>query len=374
MTYLEKVKTARYLASVFLAYDKGGNIPDRPQDISWSFIFGMAKRHTLTVLFFEILKERIKAEAPENLYLDWSRECAIAGAKFISQKNAVREISKAFSENGIQHLFLKGFHIKKLYKSPEMREMTDIDVFVGREGINAASEILLSMGYALDLSLEVHDSFKKPPFLEIELHKILHLEACDYSMEETLPTAENPMERLMTDEDFVIFLLLHAKKHDEAGGAGMRSIFDFYLLFKDERYNNARVKERIEKEGLSEFYEKLLSLIDIWFYGGEESSALLEFEIYTVTGGTFGTLENKFMRQGQRKTKIGIIFSRIFPPYSAMARKHPTLKKCPLLLPYFYVYRFASSIFSGSMRRNVKALRGAEKNKKKIDGLMSDGD
>lgn len=369
MTYEEKIKTARYLARVFFEYEEGLTISEKPSDLSWDYVYGMAKRHSVEALMLEVLGERAKKEAPEALYTDWSKDAAFAGAQHIVQKLELANISKLFSENQIPYLPLKGFIIKELYKTPSFRQMTDIDIFVGQENFEKAKLLLLESGYELDNSQEVHDSFKKPPFIEVELHKILHGDMRYYGIEGSLLKEGSEYHRVMNEEDFLILLLHHAKKHDETGGAGIRTVFDFYLIFKNKKYDEELLSKRLAKENLTEFYESLKSLINLWFYVGEASEELSEFEIYTVTGGTYGNLENAYLRKRKKKGGIAIFFERLFPPYSLMANRYPVLKKCPLLLPVFYPVRFISSLFNGRARKNLTAMKGSSKKKKELERL-----
>jgi hypothetical protein len=223
-----------------------------------------------------------------------------------------------------------------------------------------AEELILSLGYSLSSKLEVHDSFVKPPFLEIELHKIIHKDMRDYSLAAAVRKDESSYAYEMTDEDFVIFLLHHAKKHDTTGGVGIRCVFDFYLVFKKISLDAEKFEKRLRKENLFEFYKKLKALINFWFFGAALDEATLEFEIYTVTGGTFGNAENEYLKAVSEKGK-GHVISRVFPPFSFMKSAFPVLEKCPLLLPLFYVWRIVKSLFNGSLFRNFKALRGAGK-------------
>ncbi len=372
MTYEEKIKTARYLARVFFEYEEGLEISEKPEDLSWDFVYGMAKKHSLEALIFEAIGERAKTEAPEALYADWKRDASVAGAKHITQRIELQNLSKLFSENETPYLPLKGFLIKELYRTPSLRQMTDIDIFVGQENFEKAKELLLKSGYELDSSLEVHDSFKKPPFLEIEIHKILHNDMRGYKFENSLSKEGNEYHRVMTEEDFLVFLLHHAKKHDETGGAGIRTVFDFYLIFKKKKYDEETIRERLIKENLLDFYENLKALIILWFYGGESSEALSDFEVYTVTGGTYGNLENAYLRKRKKKGSMAIFFERLFPPFSLMSSRYPVLKKCPILLPVFYPVRFISSLFNGNVKKNVKAMKGSSKKKKELEKLSSE--
>lgn len=372
MTYQEKIKTARYLARVFFEYEEGLKISEKPEELSWDFVYGMAKRHSIEALMFEALGDMAKINAPAALYSDFSRDAAVAGAKHITQKLELERLSRLFSENEISYLPLKGFLIKELYKTPSLRQMTDIDIFIGSENFEKAKALLIESGYQLDLSLEVHDCFKKPPFLEIELHKILHFDMRAFSMENTIPKGDNRYHRLMTDEDFLVFLLHHAKKHDETGGAGIRTVFDFYLVLKNKEYDEKKLCERLREENLLDFYKNIKALIGLWFEEKEETPELLEFELYTVTGGTYGTLENAYLRKRKKKSGAAIMLERLFPPYSLMSSRYPVLKKCPILLPVFYPVRFVASLFNGRVKSNVNAMNASSKKKKELKKLSKE--
>ena len=147
MTYQEKIKTARYLARVFFEYEEGLKISEKPEELPWDFVYGMAKRHSI-----EALGDMAKINAPAALYSDFSRDAAVAGAKHITQKLELERLSRLFSENEISYLPLKGFLIKELYKTPSLRQMTDIDIFIGNENFEKAKSLLIESGYQLDLS------------------------------------------------------------------------------------------------------------------------------------------------------------------------------------------------------------------------------
>ena len=140
-------------------------------------------------------------------------------------------------------------------------------------------------------------------------------------------------------------------------------------MFKSGNYNESELVERLERENLSDFYKKLRALIDFWFCGTNSSREILDFEIYTVTGGTYGNLENAYLRKSKQKGKAAIIFERLFPPFKLMSSRYPVLKKCPLLLPVFFPVRIVSSLFNGRAKKNAQALRGASKKEKELEKL-----
>ena len=198
---------------------------------------------------------------------------------------------------------------------------------------------------------------------------MLHLDLSMYTMTDTIPLQDNFYHRLMKDEDFLTFFLYHSKKHDKNGGTGIRTIFDFYLLFKRKKYDEASLLERLEREDLLDFYMMLKSIVNFWFYDNEITKEILDFEIYTVTGGTYGNLENIMVRKIEKKCGAFIFFTRIFPSFKLMSTRYPVLKKCPILLPVFYLVRIFCAMFDGSIKKNMKAITGATKKKREVEKL-----
>lgn len=265
---------------------------------------------------------------------------------------------------------LKGFLIKSLYPSPELRAMNDLDILVFDEYHKKAKEVLASMGYKAAEAGYVHDNFLKPPFIEIEIHKMLAEDWEHYSLNDSLPSDGNEYWRVMNDEDFFIFILKHAAKHDNSGGCGIRTILDFSLIKAKVllTVGEQKLLRRINAEGLFEFYNSLLYLESLWLFGGEENSTLVDFEIYTVSGGAYGTRANGISRK-IRDGKIRFFISRLFPPYSFMKKAFPVLKKCPILLPVLYLSRIIKGIFRGSHKRDLDAIRTSEIKKTKLRSI-----
>ncbi len=99
---------------------------------------------------------------------------------------------------------------------------------------------------------------------------------------------------MMNAEDFFIFLLQHALKHHEAGGCGLRTIFDILLVKRRVfgKIDVAALEKRIKELFLWDFYRNACRLEKFWFYGEAANDDVLEFEQYTVNGGVYGTRAN----------------------------------------------------------------------------------
>ncbi len=362
MTYKEQISAVRFIASAFKSYRIGGELPEKSGDLTWEMVYAMAKSHSLLSLAFAVFGESIKSEAPE-LYQKWAKKSYIKSACHIAQKKEFDNLTSLFSENKIHFLPLKGFLIKRLYPSEELREMSDLDILVTGGDFMRASDIILSEGYTKGESCTVHDSFSKPPFLEIELHRILHSELPDFKAKDAPAKENNPYWHMLSDEDFFLFMLNHGKKHNESGGCGARAVFDFYLL--KEHGKASLCEDKMKEAGVFEFYKSLEKLSALWFSGEEPDSETVDFELHTVMGGTYGSLQNE-MSDGMKKSGKKYVFSRIFPPYKHMKARYPFLKWIPILLPVMYIWRLIASLFNGRIKEHTKALSDNRKNEKAI--------
>jgi hypothetical protein len=94
--------------------------------------------------------------------------------------NELHKVLVEFQKNGIPTLLLKGSYLANfVYQDIGLRDMSDVDLMVGRSNLPAAIEILRGSGYSgaeLPLTAEELDTYKHAPVMEkpglitIELH------------------------------------------------------------------------------------------------------------------------------------------------------------------------------------------------------------
>ncbi len=363
MTYREQIDTIRYMMSSFFAYRKKEQIQDKPKQLAWSAIYSIAKSHSITSLMLAVFEPYIENEP--QLLAAWKKDASILSAKHLVQKLEFSSISAKLHQEKINYMPLKGFKMKALYPSAELREMSDMDICVNPEDFDRVTSILHDMGYKLDHTTPVHDSFVKPPFSELEIHRMLFLEKPDFRVTDYQCKRDFPYERSFDATEELVFLLLHAKKHDDTGGCGVRTVIDIYLyldVHKSE-LDMDRLRVRIEEENLKEFFESITRLASFWFEGAKLDEATVDFELFTVSGGTYGSGVN-LIEKGVEKRGFGFYLWRIFPDFQMMSHRYPVLKKCAILLPFLYIWRWIESIFNGGILKNIRFLREKSKNKK----------
>ena len=364
MTDKEYLKASEYIIGALRTMIDGSPLPEKPADTSFEMIYRFAKHHSLASTVYHYIENEVKKEASPSLVAVWQKERDVDFVKNLKQTDEFRRVTELFTKEKVSFLPLKGLIMKTLYPRPELRTMADMDIFVSVPQAERARELLIGMGYVCerdpDLE-EIHDSLKKPPFVNIELHKLLY-KGSEFSFSDCKPKEDNPYWYVMEDDDFFSFLLRHARKHYNNGGCGIRAVLDIFL-YKRAKPNLAEsvaFMDKLKKNGLYEFYITISALGDMWFLGKEPETDISEFELYTVTGGTYGTLVN---RAGfERRFKY--ILSRIFPSPIVIKKRYRWVKRCVILLPVGYIVRIVQSIFNGRVKSHVDAISESNKREK----------
>ena len=147
-------------------------------------------------------------------------------------------------------------------------------------------------------------------------------------------------------------------RHFAAGGCGIRSFLDLWLLDAQQCDDAARLA-MIESAGLSAFLRAARDLCRRWFDGEENHDPhLLAVERFVLFGGAYGSKHNYVtLQQKKRGGKFGYILSRLFIPYEQMKYIYPVLQKAPVLLPIFWVWRWIEHLLRGGAKRSAEELR-----------------
>lgn len=359
------VLTAEYIAALLKALHYGTDAPVLPEGVTYRGVFSLAKRHSLAGAIWPVLEDRESEIADPELALAWAAERERDFAKNLVQTREFKSITDAFTESGIPFLPMKGFIFKALWARPEYRTMSDIDIYVSDEGIERAAEVLTSLGYTLEHANIVHDCYAKPPFMNIELHRKLERDH-PASFSDWAPRQDNHLWYEMSDVDFLVFNVAHMYKHYKGGGSGIRSFFDLHLLLraKSDTLTADTVRAALEPAGLYDFYQKALALSEFWFGEREADEDIRATEFYIVTGGTYGNVENRVEHALKTESRAKYFFRRIFLPYRDMCTIYGWLKPLPFLLPVAWIVRLVGALFSGRMRRELKAVDKARKENK----------
>lgn len=265
------------------------------------------------------------------------------------QMQAVDALRAAFDEAGVDYLFFKGCQLKALYPKPELRPMGDADVLIRVEQQEQVSAILLKQGYELKSENEQEFLWLSPK-LAVEPHKSL-IDAGDERFYSyfgggwQLVKRDEAGRAYLSPEDEFAFLFLHMAKHYRAGGIGLRQFIDLWLYRRAvPALNEERLRDIMQRLGLTEFYENVLQTLAFWFDDapGDEKSEFITR--YVFNSGSFGTEEAKFFARALRAARgnnavQAAVVQKLFPPLSRMRLFYPVLHRFPVLLPVLWAVR-----------------------------------
>lgn len=138
-------------------------------------------------------------------------------------------LSASFTEHGIAHMPVKGYYLRKLYPTPELRTFGDIDLLIHPEDRQKVHNLMLSLGYTVKQDWEPTYSYIK----DAEYYEI-HTNLMDGNLDgrtdlqayfDAAWAHAEPDDglRFRPEDDFhFIYTVCHLAKHLYGGGAGLR--------------------------------------------------------------------------------------------------------------------------------------------------------
>lgn len=279
----------------------------------------------------------------------------------LAQIMELKQIEQRFEEEHVKSQPMKGARMKFIYPSPEMREMSDIDILIDAESMERAKKVLLEMGYCLKQSVKHHDIYHKPPFMVVEAHRAMYDKTVDnnqykYFSGFTKAVLREGMQYTydFTTEDFYVYMMAHMAKHFYTMGCGIRNLVDVYIYL--EKYgsemNRQYVNEELKNCGILEFTEHMEKLAYIWLKGEKGSQFYDDLFLYMLNSGIYGKDENgiwnKFSEEKMKDREVTLKELKkwyYFPPVSYMSEYYPWLEDYPYLLPVAWGIRAYRGIF-----------------------------
>lgn len=351
-----------YLVKLIRSSINGEPVSEKPEAVSWNDVLYESRRQNVSLLVREAIKGL--KDAPQGRYADeWQNYCAKLLIKGVHQTVACTELVNALDREGLRVLPLKGYYIRNTYPAPELREMTDLDLFVGDSTAPRTREIMQKLGYHLEDSQELHSEYINPPFLLVELHdKLLpeftgHQDYYRNVWAKTTPEKDRPNVCHMTPSDTFIYIMMHFVKHyAQFTGGGIRFVIDFftYCRYYKKELDWDYIWKELTKLEVRELAEDVLGLGQAWFGSGEltdrqrlMASRMCEFGLY---GNKDGYVYNQILQltPKDRNIKIGKLryfLNVMFPPLRDMTLGYPILKKAPVLLPFTWIARGIRTVF-----------------------------
>lgn len=299
------------------------------------------------------------------------------------QMQQLNRLYSLFESNGIDYMPIKGAVIKALYPQPEMRIMGDADILIRQEQYPRIRELLLEFGMQED-DVSDHRYTWHNDNLELEMHRrLIPSQNTDFyryygdGWKLAQKEGDGTVRRMRTEDHFV-YLLVHFAKHYRVCDVSAKHICDFWVYRKaypnmDETY----IREQVAELHLTEFYLNILDVIAWWFTGTEPTPAAEVITDTVLYGSPYSVEESNALvsiirrtnRTGSvKKSQRQFLLHRIFPNAGALSARFPVLKRCPVLLPVFWIVRWVSAIFSREQRqRGLEYSRGIlDSNQEKV--------
>lgn len=293
-----------YLAHLIGCALAGACACARPEGVSWQRVHALAARSSVEGISW--LGARTCDDIPSDLRKRWEVEANQTMYRRLSFDMERERVLEAMETRGLSYLPLKGILVADYYPSPEMRSMADNDILYGfvepdptggfricgedaaqREqavcdAMDAMASIMADLGYeAANLEKGNHDSFHKEPLFNFEMHRRLvsptsaHFAYYENPWKRAIQSAENPCAYSFSDEDEYIYLLVHAFKHFDNSGCGIRFVVDHYVFLqrKGAGLDWDYVRAELARLELSEFEAKVSKLAKAAFGAGADIRA-----------------------------------------------------------------------------------------------------
>lgn len=351
----KKTDCRQYCLDVIRAVMQQQEVPGFPEQLTLEELYAFAKHHNVEALVYHGLCQ-LELDVTSPAWCHWENRASMLLAQGVVQLNDRDVLFDALCGAGIPLLPVKGSWLKELYPNMEYRQMADLDMLIPAEKAQEARKIMLSLGYSTDAFEDSpnHAGYLKPPYTEVELHVSLLSEDDGGYYDDVWNRVQKvdgyPCLYRFRAEDEYIFYLLHLNKHLEDAGTGIRSILDslvYRTAYTDMDWQY--LKKELDRLNLWQRAKQVETLSDCWFKTGEAVPGELEPLAESIlSAGSYGSIANrsrKRLEKLQEKYKNpllrGIVYwiIRICRPLEEMEKSFPVLKKLPVLLPLFWIYR-----------------------------------
>ena len=328
----------------------------------WQRLLELSYMHSVTgILGHSVMSWPHEDSAP--FAQSMRRQCLQTMALFSQRGEAMKQLTQALSDEGIDHLLFKGYVVRDYYTIPELRTFGDIDFLIRPEDRQRSDALMKQWGFEPKENWEpVFSYIRGAEFYEIHSH-VLETdisERADYreyfSHIWDYAEPQGAHTYVLRPEYHLLYLLTHIAKHIHSSGAGARMYLDiaFFLKHFGDRLDWAWFRGELETLDFYDFTNMVFTFVCRAF--GVESPIPLrpveeqtyqDFVDFTMSGGTFGRfgrdsavirLKNEDLH-ADTVSKGKTLLRRFFPPASQIERRYTYLQGRRWLLPIAWVHR-----------------------------------
>ena len=340
-------------------------------------LYRYARRHTLAAITYDALellgssigdgpRALAKDDTVVSVLTKWKETRDKALRKNLMLDAARKKLFQYMDAEHIWYMPLKGAILKDLYPRQEMRQMADNDILFDATYEAAVKDYFVREGYeVISYAKGNHDVYEKEPVYNFEMHTSLFGEAhnevwAEYykDIQSKLKKSDHHFQYSFTDEDFYIYFIVHAFKHFDGCGTGIRYFVDSYVYQNAKNLNRSYIERELDKLGVLAF-EKTFRSVSMKIFGKGEAVSRLSEEEYSMLcdsmfAGTYGNLQSGVEKklhkmQGNEdkitnRTKMKYYMSRLFPPMSFIKAYHPLVYRIKIIIPLFIVFRMVRGV------------------------------
>jgi hypothetical protein len=349
--------------------------------------FILSHENGLSGMIYSVLNPQM---FPKDIYKAFEKDFFAYTAKDMKQLELIKLLKETLNTHSINHIFLKGSHLKKVYPESYMRSMGDIDCLIEEDHIQTVKPILERAGFKRTLQSSAHDVYTYKESLEVEIHPKITKEidekyddffknAWDYAYPVNQATYQ------LEKEFELIYLLIHLIKHFHSSGVGLRSILDIGLFVRayEKDLDLKTLEGYLTKTQTKRFFINLMKLNKVYFnlnplpiYTHDEPLDDLFYKTITTYilrsgihghGSSFNNFVGRMSvnKRNDKKT-FSYIIRMVFPRLSDMQGMYPILYKVKLLLPLFWGVRAFKLLFLRT-KRSFTRLKQIKASKKNLD-------
>ncbi|MBE5737078.1 MAG: hypothetical protein E7348_01625 [Clostridiales bacterium] len=333
-----------------------------PDGLDYKQLYNLCATHSMSTVVFKALenvKEKILPQFLTAIQRSVNRHVMID----VQSAYDIETVLSAFEKRGLKYMPLKGYHLKKLYPSSDMRYASDCDVLIDVNELKEVRELVNELGLATKRYDEHHDIVYYPTTRTIfELHKTIFVGP----LEQYFGVENKGFDRArvrdgykyfyeLDREIFYISLLGHSAYHfAESAGVGIRHLTDIYLYRKAYKLNEEYLNEQLDKCGLRQFKEQFEKVANYFFEDEKADEFTLKLAKHILESSLLANQSKKSAsdvaanasQTNDKKAKSKSIWKKIFLPTEQMKFLFPILKKAIILLPIFHVVRWAQVLFT----------------------------
>lgn len=336
-------------------------------DVDWELMYRLSRKQNVVALGYEAARNYTGTDKPsQELLKKWKALSDQSTMQCLYQQAAQDELAEAFEQAEIPFVFLKGAYLRELYPRPDLRSMADIDVLIHEEDTQKAAGVMKKLEYAeQEIGSRNEDIYYKDPCVTVEVHRQPFWKEKKWNQylenawRNTSQESMDSWDIALNLEDYYFYLLGHFIHHlRDNGGVGIKIYLDMELFLHNfnNRMNQQRLDNILNRFGLAKFEQILINLISAWDSGFQREDITQDWTEFVVGSGAYKNVDNFIILNPAFKNnasdngkgyKVSYIWKRLFPTYQEMCHMYPKAQKGR----YTYLWYWTKRIIKNGLMR-----------------------